>query len=227
MVAPDSHVLRRALIGGYRVADVEVALASLSLALSQLQLELEGTRRRLAVAESRRGDEVTLDEAILRVRREHEAEARAAGERLEAAEAELAHYREAADDVQRIRERLTRVIRELARELQITPATPEAAPRPAPAEPLDVFDTSIELEAWPFRDLAALMQFETSLHALPGVNEVYIRGFEAGRATIELALDAPSPLLQEMALSLPYRLDVRSQDRSHISMAVEPAALSA
>jgi hypothetical protein len=216
------------LIGGYRVADVEVALASLGLALSQLQIELDATRRRLAAAEGRRADEALQEEAILRLRREHDGEAQAAAdERVAALEAELARYRRDADDVGRIRERLTNVIRELARELDVAPAAPDAVPEAPAAAPLDVFDTAIELEAWPFGDLASLMEFESSLHALPGVTEVYIRGFEGGRATIELALDQPSPLLHEMALNLPYRLDVRSQDPGHIAMAVEPAALPA
>jgi hypothetical protein len=227
MAAPGSHDLRRAVIGGYRVADVEVALASLRLALSQVQIELDVTRRRLAAAEGRRADEALQEEAILRLRREQDGEAQAAAdERLAALEAELARYRRDADDVRRIRERLTDVIRELARELDVVPTVPEAVPE-APVAPVDVFDTAIELEAWPFGDLAALMAFEASLHELPGVTEVYIRGFEGSRATIELALDQPSPLLHEMALSLPYRLDVRSQDPGHIAMAVEPSALPA
>jgi hypothetical protein len=228
MAAPGSHDLRRAVIGGYRVADVEVALASLRLALSQVQIELDVTRRRLAAAEGRRADEALQEEAILRLRREQDGEAQAAAdERLAALEAELARYRRDADDVRRIRERLTDVIRELARELDVVPTVPEAVPEAPAVAPVDVFDTAIELEAWPFGDLAALMAFEASLHELPGVTEVYIRGFEGSRATIALALDQPSPLLHEMALSLPYRLDVRSQDPGHIAMAVEPSALPA
>jgi hypothetical protein len=227
MAAPGSHVLRRALIGGYRVSEVEVALASLRLALSQLQIELDGTRRRVAAAERRLVDEALQEETVVRLRRERDTEGQAADERLAALEAELARYRRDADDVRRIRERLTAVIRELADELEIAPAAPGDVPEPAAAAPLDVFDTAIELEAWPFADLAALMEFEASLHALPGVTEAYIRAFEGGRATIELALDEPSPLLHEMALSLPYRLDVRSQDPGHIAMAVEPPGVSA
>jgi hypothetical protein len=215
------------VIGGYRVADVEVALASLGLALSQLQIELDTTRRRLAAAEARAAGDAQHQEVALRFRREHDSPDEAESERLAALEAELARYRREADDVRRIRERLTEVIRELAQDLDVARAAPgEPAEAPA-ATPLDVFDTAIKLEAWPFGDLASLVQFETSLHALPGVNEVYIRGFDGGRATIDVALDEPSPFLHEMALSLPYRLDVRSLDPGHISMAVEPLAVSA
>jgi hypothetical protein len=213
------HVLRRALIGGYRVSDVEVALASLNLALSQLQLELEATRRRLVVAEGRiAGEEARLErarrveldaaETVLTLQRQHENEARVARERIAAAEAELARQREAADARRQIPER------------RIDP--PRATP---PAQ--EVFGPAIELDAGPFGDLASLTRFEQSLHALPGVSEVYIRGFAAGRATIDLALHAPSPLLQEMTDRLPYRLDVGSTDRGHISVTVRPEALSA
>ena len=38
--AGSHHVLRRALVGGYRVADVEVALAELRIALAHLELEV-------------------------------------------------------------------------------------------------------------------------------------------------------------------------------------------
>jgi hypothetical protein len=212
------HVLRRALIGGYRVSDVEVALASLNLALSQLQLELEATRRRLVVAEGHvAGEEARLERArrveldaaekVLTLQREYENEARVARERIAAAEAEVARQREAADALRHVPERVD---------------PPQATP-PAP----EVFGPAIELDAGPFGDLASLTRFEQSLHALPGVSEVYIRGFAAGRATIDLALHAPSPLLQEMTDRLPYRLDVGSTDRSHISVTVQPEALSA
>jgi hypothetical protein len=210
--APGSHhVLRRALVGGYRVSDVEVALASLNLALSQLRLELEATRRRLVVAEGRvAGEEARLErarrteleaaETVLRLQRQHEEQARAAREQVAAAEAEAARQR--------------------------SEPGPPRPPQPALAAP-DVFGPAIELDAGPFGDLASLTRFEQSLYALPGVSEVYIRGFAAGRATIDLALHAPSPLLQEMTDRLPYRFDIGTTDRTHISVTVQPEALTA
>lgn len=221
------HVLRRALIGGYRVSDVEVALASLNLALSQLQLELVATRRRVALAEGRVADEearlerarrveVEAAETVLRLQRHHEEQARIAAERIAAAEAEVARQREAGEALRH------------AREWQAAEAAASErdAPRPAPAFP-DVFGPAIELDAGPFGDLASLTRFEQSLQTLPGVTEVYIRGFAAGRATIDLALHGPAPLLREMTDRLPYRLDIGATDRTHISVTVEPEALSA
>lgn len=61
------HPLRRALIGGYRVADVEVALAQLRLLASQLDTELRTTRERLESVEADRTDmRRRLDEAHTR-----------------------------------------------------------------------------------------------------------------------------------------------------------------
>jgi hypothetical protein len=214
------------LIGGYRVSDVEVALASLNLALSQLQLELEATKRRLVVAEGRiagedarleraRRTELEAAETVLRLQRQHEEQARIARERIAAAEAEVAREREAADALRHLPERPVEV------------AAPEPDPPWAAAPSPDVFGPAIELDAGPFGDLASLTRFEQSLHTLPGVTEVYIRGFAAGRATIDLALHGPAPLLQEMTDRLPYQLDVGATDRTHISVTVQPEALSA
>jgi hypothetical protein len=237
MSTPGSqHVLRRALIGGYRVSDVEVALATLTLALSQLELELDATRKRLLEAERLAADgqrraerarrvEVEAAETVrrLRLQRQQEEHARAAQVRIEAAEAEAARQRDVARAAREPREIVTPVDR---RAPQLDRAEPDLLPPPAPTLP-DVFGTAIELDAGPFGDLASLTQFEQSLHSVPGVTEVYIRRFEAGRATMDVTLQAPSPLLQEMTDRLPYRLDVESTDASHISMTVQPAAMPA
>jgi len=212
MSGANSHPpLRRALVGGYQVADVEVALASLELTLSQLQLELEATKKRLAAAETRAADEHDRDQR-----------ARDTERRLEEAEAEVARYRETADEVRRLRERLAGAIRELALDLDVDelPATP---PAPAPA----LFETEVELHAGPFDDLASLNAFEQALAMLPGVAEVYVRGLDAGRTTIDLTLHEPAPLLQLMEERLPFVLDVESQDAAHLSLTVQPAPLAA
>jgi hypothetical protein len=237
MSAAGSHPhLRRALVGGYRVADVEVALASLELTLSQLKLELEATRKRLAVAEARAADErdrteharrieVEAAERVLLVEREHADRARDAHRRLEEAEAEAAKHREAAEEVRRLRDRLAGAIRELA--VDLDGPTPEPPTRARAAAGSAQFGTEVELDAGPFVDLGSLNAFETALASLPSVGEVYVRGFEDGRATIDLTLRAAGPLLAEMAERLPYSLEVESHDAAHISMTVQPAPLPA
>jgi hypothetical protein len=51
---------------------------------------------------------------------------------------------------------------------------------------------------------------------VPGVEEVYVRRIADERVQIELTLVEPGPLLQTMAKSLRYRLDVRAADRSKL-----------
>lgn len=230
--AGSHHRLRRTTVGGYRVADVEIALAALELTVSQLRIELEATSKRLAVAEARNADEhdrserarrieIEAAERVLRLERDRAEEARDTHRRLEEAEAEAARHREAAEEVRQLRERLAHAIRELAVELDVDERQLETCREGK------LFDTAIELDAGPFGDLGSLTAFEQALAALPGVSEVYIRGFEAGRATIDLSLHAPAPLLEEMNERLPYVLDVASQGTGHISMTVQPAPLPA
>lgn len=219
MPAAGSHQrLHRSLLGGYRVADVEVALASLELMLAQVQLELEATRKRLATAEARVAVEVDATDRVLLLEREL-AETR---RRLAQSEADAARHREAAEEVRALRDRLAGAIRELAVDLDAD--RPTVAP-PA-ADPL-LFGPEVELEAGVFADLASLNAFEQALAALPCVAEVYIRGLDGGRTTIHLTLREPSPLLQAMTERLPYVLDVDSHDAAHISMTVQPAAFAA
>jgi len=230
--AGSHHRLRRTTVGGYRVADVEIALAALELTVSQLRIELEATSKRLAVAEARVADEhdrserarrieIEAAERVLRLERDRADEARDTHRRLEEAEAEAARHREAAEEVRQLRERLAHAIRELAVELDVDQHEPETRREG------ELFDTAIELDAGQFGDLGSLTAFEQALATLPGVSEVYIRGFEAGRATIDLSLHAPTPLLEEMTERLPYVLDVASQGTGHISMTVQPAPLPA
>lgn len=229
MAAAGSHSpMRRALLGGYRVADVEVALASLELTLSQLKLELEGTKRRLAAAEARVADdpdrpqaaryvEVEAADRVLRLEREQAARALEAARRLEEAEAEAARHREAAEEARLLRDRLAGAIRELAVDLG-----GEREPDGAPPADEALFETEVELDAGPFSDLASLNAFEQALASLPNVGEVYVRGLEGGRATIDVGLRAPAPLLREMQEHLPYVLDVESRDPRRLSLTVHP-----
>ncbi|HZT92304.1 MAG TPA: hypothetical protein VFA05_09720 [Gaiellaceae bacterium] len=100
-------------------------------------------------------------------------------------------------------------------------SAPEAQER---REEDGLFDRQIELDAGPFTDFASLSAFERALASLPKVEDVYIRRFEGDRATIDVTLAEPTPLLDDMTERLPYRLDVQSAVPDRISLTVSSAA---
>jgi hypothetical protein len=146
------------------------------------------------------------------------------------------------DELLRLRDSLAATLRAVTRDfervmrgepaLAPTPARVPAVatpgpPPPAPAPPAILFPRSVEIEAGPFADFASLSAFEQSLNRLPKVEGVYIRRFEGDRATIEVSLEEPAPLLADMTERLPYHLSVdhAGDDRIalHISAPHEPA----
>ncbi len=244
--ADPHHALRRALVGGYRVADVEVALAQLDLALAHARIDLDSAERRLAVLERVGAEQrACLEEARqaanqsaqtqLELEREHDEATRAAQQRIESAGAAAARDRETVERLQITHERLAHTVRQLTRDFDEPTAAPEPTPAAAPVlafppqaiRATAVTGTDVELDAGPFNDLASLTAFERSLAELPPVAAVYIRRYEAKRATLELQLHQPSDLIQEMTTRLPYRLDVATADSDRISVTVFPEALPA
>jgi hypothetical protein len=254
------QLLRRSLIGGYRVADVEVLLAQLRLLVSQLDGGLERQRERLETVESERRElDRRLDEAQRReravaetaaeLRRAQDDAVRSAEERagaiveearLEAARiqreasarTESAHAQ--AEELRRLRDTLAATLRDVAREFEsvagridrlgeppvrATPPEEEEA-----AADADLFEQRIELEAGPFSDFVSLSAFERALRTLPKVADVYICRFEGDRATIDLTLQEPTHLLDDMAARLPYHFDVQSAVADRISLTVSSAA---
>jgi hypothetical protein len=96
---------------------------------------------------------------------------------------------------------------------------PPAAER-SPSGSRNVFGRHVEVEAGPFSDFSSLSAFESALAGLPKVEDVYIRRFEAERATIEVTLEEPAPLLDEMAQRMPYSLTVDRTDGDRIELSV-------
>jgi hypothetical protein len=100
---------------------------------------------------------------------------------------------------------------------------PTPAPTPEVAESGrrgSVFDTFVEVEAGPFVDFAALSAFERALGRGEKVNDVYIRRFAQERATIEVTLSEPAPLLDGLQGVLPNAFDVIEEDPSWLKLEV-------
>jgi multidrug efflux pump subunit AcrA (membrane-fusion protein) len=239
--AEPGHALRRALVGGYRVADVELAVAKLELALTRARLELEATKQRLGSLEGALSQQNTrlddarravaaADEELKRLQARLQDTEHLARARIEAAERDLTAERAAAERLQVTHEELVGKVQDLARDLDDAKPTRVAAPQTEapPARPARThappIGADVELEAGPFDDLASLTAFERSVAALPHVTDVYIRHYESERATLELVLDEPSNLIHELTRRLPYRLDVDDADERRISLTVFPDA---
>lgn len=255
MSAADPHRhLRRAFIGGYRVSDVEVALASLEFSLGQIRLELTSLQRRVNVDEGVIDDQqarlaalrTAESEALAQVALLETARADAAREaawRIEAAEQEAAAAQAEAERVRAEHDELLRRLQELTRDLEAgdpperrafdetegdSQQTPVVTLLPRVAAPeTAAFETSVELDAGPFDDLASLTAFEGSLAEVPQIAEIYVRSYEEGRGTFELQLREPTDVVDAMSSRLPYRLDVTESDRRRIVLTVLPLALPA
>jgi hypothetical protein len=83
-----------------------------------------------------------------------------------------------------------------------------------------MFDGRVELLVGPFDDFASLSAFERALGSLPKIEDVYIRRFADDRATIDVTLQEPASLIEDMTKRLPYRLDVQHADVDRIAVTV-------
>lgn len=163
-----------------------------------------------------------------------------ASELLAQAKAEAQTARSEIEELVRLRNSLSSAVSEIVRHFErvtdVAPSRPQApeasATEPPFTEPpralsavqaTELFGREIEVDAGPFSDFASLSAFERALHALPKVEDVYIRRFEGERALIDLTLEEPAPLLDEMTERLPYTLDVNSAVSDRISVTVSAA----
>jgi hypothetical protein len=155
------------------------------------------------------------------------------------------------EEFQRLREELQRsakaLIEEYERALRRAPpgAAPEAEATPAPpTNPLALrqqpqpqppapptatppvaggrqFEGQLVINVGPFTDIATLGTFEQALGELPQTEDVYVRGFEGNRALVDLTLNGPVPLLDELRRALPFDLDLVEIGYGRITIDVE------
>ena len=102
------------------------------------------------------------------------------------------------------------------------PAAPEPPPAPAPAP--DPLEGTVVIDAGPFGDLGGLTAFEQALGRAPGVEDVYVSGFDDRRATIEVQLTAPTALDDLLAGDLAARIAGVRRDRNTLCVDVRAAA---
>lgn len=90
------------------------------------------------------------------------------------------------------------------------PAQPAGPPIPAgTAEDARALQGALVIDAGPFIDITTLTAFEQALAGVPDAREVYVRGFEASRALINIRLVRPVALVALLRERLPLSIAVR------------------
>lgn len=72
-----------------------------------------------------------------------------------------------------------------------------AASSPEPG-PVASGEGAVRVDAGPFADLGALLDFERSLTSLPAIKDVNLHGFQAGRATLEVCTARPAQIIEDL-----------------------------
>lgn len=83
----------------------------------------------------------------------------------------------------------------------VLPPAGGAAPVTAggdPAAAQQIYAGAMTIDAGPFGDIAGLSDFEQALARVPGVRDVYVRGFQGERAVIDVDFAAPTALVPEL-----------------------------
>jgi hypothetical protein len=101
---------------------------------------------------------------------------------------------------------------------QPQPPTPPPAPPDASGRQ---FEGQLVINVGPFTDIATLGTFEQALTQLPQTEDVYVRGFEGNRALVDLKLNGPVPLLDELCRALPFDLSLVEIGYGRITIDVE------
>jgi hypothetical protein len=231
--------LRRALVGGYRVADVEVALAELRLALAHLELEVQAATGARTVSEqtvarlqgelaAAEDHALEADAALATLRHERDGVAASARRSVAVAQEEAREARTQASEALRFRDELSETLSMLAEQVRtgalpylVRPQTPAAGPPATLVGPL------LALDAGPFHELADVILFEDALRELPNVTDVYLREFEQERAQVEVSMAQPVRLVEDIAALLPFSVDVTPGDAGRATLTVYPLAREA
>ena len=114
----------------------------------------------------------------------------------------------------------------------LPPTAPPPPPAPAPATAPPgagghddlVFEGPVVVDAGPFTDIAALSAFEQRLARVPGVEDVYVSGFEGNRALIELRVVTPVALVREIRAGQGGGFEVAEAAAGRLRIDLRPAA---
>jgi hypothetical protein len=84
-----------------------------------------------------------------------------------------------------------------------------------------MFDGQIELEIGPLDDFAKLVGFEDAIEGIGATDEISVKRFTKGRATLEMRLGEPVELLRELEERTPFEFRVRDQRPDRLVLDVD------
>jgi hypothetical protein len=89
------------------------------------------------------------------------------------------------------------------------------------AEAEDVFEGLIEVEVGPLSDFSQLVGFEDAASGIGATQEISVKRFAQGRATIEMNLGEPVELLRELEERAPFEFRVRDTREGRVVLDVD------
>lgn len=84
-----------------------------------------------------------------------------------------------------------------------------------------MYEGSVEVEIGPLGDFSQLLGFETAAGSLRGLDEISVRRFAGGRATLGLRLGEPIELLRELEELAPFEFRVRQTGGDRLVLDIE------
>jgi hypothetical protein len=89
------------------------------------------------------------------------------------------------------------------------------------ADERDVFDGLIEVEVGPLSDFDQLASFEDAANGIGAAEEISVKRFTQGRATLEMHLSEPVALLSELEDRAPFEFTVRDTRSDRVVLDVD------
>ena len=122
--------------------------------------------------------------------------------------------------LQELRERVEEDAREAASPGSPTPEEASSNGH-AEADAADVFDGLIEVEVGPLSDFDQLASFEDAANGIGAADEISVKRFTQGRATLEMHLSEPVALLVELEERAPFEFTVRDTRGDRVVLDVD------
>jgi hypothetical protein len=96
-----------------------------------------------------------------------------------------------------------------------------SAPQDGVADGAGVFDGLIEVEVGPLSDFDQLASFEDAANGIGAAEEISVKRFTRGRATLEMHLSEPVELLVELEDRAPFEFTVRDTRNDRVILDVD------
>lgn len=92
---------------------------------------------------------------------------------------------------------------------------------PSPRLDAEQMQGPVLVDVGPFMDMGSLSAFEHALTRLPDLGEMFVRSFEGNRALIDLRLDSPLELAEELRRVVPFPLSVVDAGPGRLSIDID------